>query len=395
MYQTPNDDRDPRCRVAHFHSSLGVYGAERWTLTLLDYLDRERYRPLVLTIGDKPGADALCREAMRRGFDAVHLPLGGRLSPRLVRAVRERLVQERVRILHTHGFKSDVLGVLAAAGLPVATVATVHGWSAAEGWRIRAYEALGRLALRRFERVYPLSPALAEDLRRRLGPARVELILNAVDIAAFGPAWRVRRPRKPEAPFHVLYVGRLCRPKGVADLLQAWSRLDLPVAARLSIVGDGPERADLERLAAELGIAASVHFAGARSNMLHSYAAADALVLPSHSEGIPRVIMEAFASGVPAIGTAIPGIRQLIRDGETGLLVPVGDPDAIAGALTRLATAPGAAYAMARNARELVEEQYSGKRLARDFEREYERLAALPARAPRPVPVAMPAAVED
>jgi glycosyltransferase involved in cell wall biosynthesis len=375
-------------RVAHLHSSLGVYGAERWTLTLLKYLDPGRCVASLVTIGSKPGADAFHRYAAAAGVDATHIDAPGKLSLAGIAALRRHLRDRGIDILHAHGFKSDVVGLLAAAGLPVTCVTTLHGWSADEGLRIRLYETIGRVALRRYARIYPLSPALARQMADLGFPSdRVRLILNAVDTRAFDAGYARRTQRAPGEAFRLVFVGRMCRPKGVADLIEATARARLEVPFDVTYLGDGPERGEFEALAERLGVAARSRFAGAVDDVSVHLDAAHGLVLPSYSEGIPRVVMEAMAAGVPVIGTDIPGIRQLVADGETGLLVPVADPDALARAIERLAAEPALAARMVRRARALIDERYSAARMARDFESEYEALAgaAAPGREDRSV----------
>jgi glycosyltransferase involved in cell wall biosynthesis len=376
----------PPIRVAHFHSSTGVYGAERWTATLIQYLARDRVEPLVLTIGTREGSDLFHHFLRERGYAAEHLAIGGKLPLQAVLGLRRLLVERRIEILHTHGFKSDVLGYLATRGLRVRLVATPHGWSADEGLRIRLYEAISRLFLRRFDRVYPLSPALLEDLRSRgFAAERTRLVLNAVDTDPFEECRRGRTTRAAGAPLRILFVGRLCRPKGVFELLEAFQRAVLPEGSRLRFAGEGPERQDLEARTAGHPHAAQVQFVGAVPVITPQLEWGDVLVLPSYSEGIPRVIMEAFAAGVPVIGTDIAGVRQLVEPGVTGSLVPVADAPALAASLERLAADPQAACRMAVAAHARILERHSARRQATEFEQEYADLVgARTGRHPQP-----------
>ncbi|MDH3603161.1 MAG: glycosyltransferase, partial [Candidatus Tectomicrobia bacterium] len=290
--------------------------------------------------------------------------------------LRRYLVTHCIDVLHTHGFKSDIIGALAAWGLPVRLVSTLHGWSADEGWLIRAYEAIGRLFLRRFDRLYPLSPALLRTLQRLNFPAsKLRLVLNAVDETAFEASWQQRQTRQAHEPLTILFVGRLCRPKGIFDLLHAFHRSRFDVPALLQVVGEGPERAEIEALCERLDIASRVRFVGFVDDVRPLYDSSDVLVLPSYSEGIPRVVMEAFAAGLPVIGTAIPGIQQLVTHEGTGLLAPLGDEAGLAQALERMAAAPEWARDMALQARHLIETTHAASRQAQEFEAEYIELA--------------------
>lgn len=359
-------------RIVHLHSTLGVYGAERWTLALLKHLDQGEFEQIVVTIGTKPGADSFYQMVTAEGFEAFHISVPGKLNPRAILDLRRLVVQEKVDILHTHGFKADVLGFLASRGLPLGLVSTIHGWSADESLRIRAYEAIGRQFLKHFDRIYPLSPALLEQLERsNFNLRKLRLILNAVDLTPFEFNFNTRHIGDP---FSMLFVGRLCRPKGIFELIHAFAEAKFETPTQLSIVGDGPDRAELEQLCRSLMLSEKVKFIGTAPSIGPFLKTSNVLVLPSHSEGIPRVVMEAFAAGVPVVGTAIPGIKQLVKDEITGLLVPVRDPKALALALERLANDPHLGRDMALRARQVVIEKYSAHRMANDFGKEYRQL---------------------
>ena len=172
---------------------------------------------------------------------------------------------------------------------------------------------------------------------------------------------------------HVLFVGRLAAVKGVPLLLEAFARMrsNYPDAC-LTLVGDGPERAALQAQAATLGLTDSAHFVGYRNEeeVAELLSEADMLVLPSFAEGLPVVLMEALASRIPVIATPVAGVSELIRDGETGLLVPPGDIDGLAKALDRLLGDPELCRRLGEAGRAAVLERH-------DVAREAERLLAL------------------
>lgn len=157
-------------------------------------------------------------------------------------------------------------------------------------------------------------------------------IPNGVDTERFAPA-----PPREGAPQHLLFVGRLARQKGVDVLLEALAKI-AALPWRLTIAGDGPERAALAEQAARLGLAKRVHFRGwvQREELPELYRSADVFVFPSHDEGMPNVVLEAMASGLPIVATQVPGNDELVR--ENGRLVPAGDPSSFAEALAPLLT---------------------------------------------------------
>jgi glycosyltransferase involved in cell wall biosynthesis len=364
-------------RVAHLYSSLGIYGAERWASTLIKYLDVAAVDTMVITVGTKPGATLFRDFLAKQGVRTEHIAIPGKLSLRAVRALRAMLQRECIDILHTHGFKSDALGYLATRGRKeVKLISTQHGWAAGEGVRIRMYESIGRIFLRAFDRIYPLSPALRDDLiARGFAREQVKLIVNGVDIASFDACYRQRTARRPHDACRVLFAGRLCRTKGVMELIQGFAGLGLE-PARLRIAGSGPQRNELEALAKRLGLADRLEFLGPVSCIIPQLRWADVLVLPSYVEGIPRIVMEAFAAGVPVIASDIPGTRELVEHMRTGLLVTPGEPQQISAALATIAKKPDLGRSLACAARDRIEQEFSARRVAEDYTAEYRALVA-------------------
>ncbi|HEY2387125.1 MAG TPA: glycosyltransferase family 4 protein [Candidatus Binatia bacterium] len=377
----------PPIRVLHVHSSQGLYGPERWTHLLLRSTRSPRVQFRVLTLGDKPGYDEFARFLVREGFAASHLSIAGKVSRASIASIRNHVVEHGMHIVHTHGFKSDVLGYLATRGLGVRLVTTPHGWCDHEGLRIRAYETIGRMFLAGFDRVYPLSDHQAALLsRRRRLRSRVRCIRNAVDIDAFTDVLEQRRTTPLAADAPILFVGRLRQEKGILELVQAFATVAASDAAvRLVMAGAGPDREAAEALAARLGVASRVRFLGFCADVRPLFASARCLALPSYSEGIPRVVMEAFSAGVPVVSTEIPGVRELVTHGETGLLARVRNVEDLAHALTTIVSDPEGAQRMATAARRVIERDYSPQRLVAELDEEYEALVranAAPTEAP-------------
>jgi glycosyltransferase involved in cell wall biosynthesis len=364
---------DRRLNVIHFHSSPGIFGAEHWTHLVLKYSDPARTAVRVLTVGAKPGSDDFARFLHSEGWPATHLADSQRFSRTAIAYLRRAVAEEPVDIVHTHGFKTDVLAYLALRHSRVRLVTTTHGWCDNEGGIVRVYENLGRQFLRGFDRILTLT----EDqrsvlLRMRIPAERVRIVRNAVDVPLFDPVYAARAGSRPE-PFTVLFVGRVAREKGVLDVVRAIARAG--DEARGVVVGTGPGAAELSACVAGLGLRSRVELVGFRDDVRPYFQQATMLALPSYSEGTPRVVMEAFAAGVPVVGSDIPGVRALVRDGVTGLLVPAGDIERLASALRRLHEDAALAASLVANARAFIEERHSPQRLVDDLQREYGELA--------------------
>lgn len=226
------------------------------------------------------------------------------------------------------------------------------------------------------------SDGLADLARRHAPGLPVAVVPNGVDPLAFTPA---PGPR-PDGPVRLLLVGRLVHQKAVDVMLNALARLDAATRPRLTVVGDGPERAALEALSRNLGLDASVDFAGwvARDRLADTYRAHDVLVSPSRFEGMSLVLQEAMACGLPVVATRIPGSEELVVDGETGLLVEVEDVAGLAAAVARFGADPGLIRAWGQAGRHRVETRYTWRAAAVAY---LTLGGLLPARDPRPQPV--------
>lgn len=191
------------------------------------------------------------------------------------------------------------------------------------------------------------SRAAYGELARLAPPGRVALIYHGLDLGRFPPTPRVASSRSggdPADPVRLISVGRAVAKKGYGDLLDALALLPPGLAWRLTHIGGGPERRRLMRRAARLGLAERIEWRGARAQeaVLAALREADLFVLASRiakggdRDGLPNVLMEAQSQGLACVATDVSGIPELVLDGETGLLVPPGAPEALAGALAAL-----------------------------------------------------------
>ncbi|MDB6092092.1 MAG: hypothetical protein JWN85_4876 [Gammaproteobacteria bacterium] len=355
-------------RVLQLGSPTGLYGAERWILALAKHLRSDEVESIVGTIKDAPGdMPPLCRQASAMGLRTQVFEAYGKLSLGSVRLINTFIRANGVDILHTHGYKTDILGWRAARGTGCKVVATPHGWSTREGAKVKMYESLDRLALYFFDAVVPLSTDLYMGLHRFPGLRRkLHLINNGVDLAELqipGTAAADTTEWKESGERIIGYVGQLIRRKGLDTLIRAFSELPF-TNRRLCIVGEGPQRAELESLAVGLGEGERVRFLGYRADRIAFLRGFDAFVLPSVLEGTPRCLLEAMAVGIPIVATNIPGCRSVITAGTTGLLFECGDVAGLSQALARLFADPRERAALAQAAKVYVNAQFSAEVMA-------------------------------
>ena len=311
--------------------------------------------------GNHPFVDA----SRSSGLAVTVLPSGDKHYLAEARAVAGALDAGAWDVLHTHGYHADLVGLVAAWRAHRKVASTVHGETGGD-WKNRTYEFIQRQALRRFDRVISVSAPLTERLVSSGVPrARIVTMRNAF-AATPGPDRVAARTALglPGQGFRIGWVGRLSSEKGPDIMLEALA-LVKGAEVRLSMVGDGPQRAPLALLADTLGIAPRVTWHGAVKDAGSLLAAFDVIVLSSRTEGTPMVLLEAMTAGVPVVATAVGGVPDVVSDAEA-LLVPSEWPDALAEAMRRIMSDPAAAQDRAGNARRRADESFAvGPWLAR------------------------------
>lgn len=234
---------------------------------------------------------------------------------------------------------------------------------------------LVRWAARASAQAVAISTYTARELRKFVD-VPIEVIPYTAELAP-----PTRRARERNGERSILFVGRLIERKGVAHLIRALGAVRRAVPARLVVVGDGPERANLERVAAATGVAAHVDFRGrvTDEDLCDAYASADVFVLPSvldarqDTEGLGVVLLEAMNYSVPVVASNIGGITDIVQHESTGLLVPPGDEDALANALTRVLADTELSRTLGESGKRLLREQFSWESIVDRWEGVYTR----------------------
>lgn len=283
------------------------------------------------------------------------LPVRAYLRER--RQIRELARSTGADVLHTHGYRPDVIdsGVSRTLGIP--RVTTVHGFCGSD-LKGRIYEGLQIRAYRRFDGVVAVARAQIDRLREGgVSASRLHLIPNAWTPSE-GQSREEGRSTLgiPENAFHIGWVGRLSVEKGADIFLRSIALLgDLPFVA--SIIGDGPQTRELQTLAAELGIGDRVRWHGSLAHAGRYFASFDVFTLSSRTEGTPMVLFEAMAAGTPIVASSVGGVPDVISPDE-GLLAPPGDAGAIAAAIRTVHDDPAAAKDRAEAAARRLDERF-------------------------------------
>lgn len=343
-------------------STGGVYGAERALLELAAYLHQQGWQSHVVAL-EGAGASELVDRARSQGLSAEAFVAGGRLGLLPMSAKLRRLLAHHPgAIVHSHGYKPDIL--LSWLGVPrrLACLATCHNWIS-ETRKMRLLEALDKRALRGFNRVVAVSADIARELTASGVAARhVAIIDNGISVPQ--PPGHSRAEVRAEFAIPddgrlIVQIGRLARSKRIDLLLQAVSRLPQELQACVLLAGEGEQRGALAELAGRLGLERRVHFCGYRSDVARLLAAADLMALSSEREGLPIVILEAMALRCPIVATRVGAIPDVVSDGRDAWLVPPNDVEALCGAISDALGRPEAAALRARHAYDRYLAHYS------------------------------------
>lgn len=359
-------------QVAQFICPAGFYGAERWILALARNLDKTVCPPkLIVTM--EPGMQELevVKHFRNLGGEVAEIPTRGRFDIASVSALRDYVREHGIQILHTHGYKSDIIGLLAARMAGIKALSTPHGFENANDLKLRSYIWLGNQFLKRFDHVAPLSTQLLTDLDSiGVNRQKVTYIQNGVDLDEVEEQFAIDdNPLVLEKKNkRVGFIGQLISRKNIPHLLDVFDLVTKRFPqAELVLIGDGEERDQLEQQARKQLADRNVSFLGFRDDRLAWLQSFDAFVMTSTLEGIPRCLMEAMAMGVPICAYEISGVDQLIEHGVNGQLAPYGDKEQLANHLHQILSDDEFSSSLAQRARQYVYDRFSGQRMADEY----------------------------
>ncbi len=378
-------------KVALLLTPVEFGGAEKVGLTLLKNIQRNLFdvRPIMLI---RPWEEKgfFTRELEKLGYDYQTIPVAlyerhqkrdyWRV-PRCAGLLRSMARKEQFDLIHTNGYFADIIGIPVAKSLGIPALAMCHGFVDSDA-KLRLYNRLDLLILRLGNRVICVS----EELRRLLvrwhvSSRRVCLLRNAVD-AVYDPnrfsAMRQEARRAfgvTEGEILLGSCGRLSAEKGLANLVEAGSSLlaaGLPV--KILLIGDGPERLKLERLAMSSNLRERCMFSGFREDVLAMLPAIDVFVLPSLTEGTPMALLEAMGQGIPVVASAVGEVPTIVAHDRSGILVEPGQVAQIAGAVRRIVENAEFREGLSQKERETIDNHFGIQPWVSEIERHYTEL---------------------
>jgi glycosyltransferase involved in cell wall biosynthesis len=361
-------------------TSLVPAGAERLAVHLLEYIDREQFSPVCICLGDPVGSHLEAR-VQQLGVPLYFLGKGDTMSLAVLRKLDALFRQYRPVVVHTHLLALNYAYPLMIRYRTPARVYTVHNL-AEKDVGLRTAPIVRALAFRyRVGRVVPV--AIAEEVRASIqqlyGYPDPPLIPNGIPTDEYAPnpdtraQWRQAHGIEPRATV-VTHIGRFAVQKNHALLVEAFAQVHSDAPLYLLLVGGGELENAVREQVAGLGLESRVRFLGVRADVADILRASDVFVLSSRWEGNPMSVMEAMAAGLPVVSTAVGGVPELVREGETGLLVPSEDAGALAQALQALVDDPVRRQAMGDAARQRAVARFDIRHTVRGYEQLYEKL---------------------
>lgn len=367
-------------RVLHLLSSTGFHGAERMTYELIRQLSAIGVENSVGAFWSNSSSDTHIVHLSKPWVaDATVFRCHGRVDLRAITALRRYIVKNRIDVVHSHKYKTNVYSLLACVGLECVLVSTCHNWLPG-GLMMRLYTALDKRILAFFDAAVGVSGEVYAELRKHLAADRAYRVGNGVDMDCFltGMSKEQAKVALGCAGKRVIgFVGRLSASKGLSDLLVALKEVFIENAdIHLLVVGDGDQRGALTEQVRTLGMESHVSFLGSRDDTPLLYRAFDMFVLPSHREAFPMVVLEAMAAGVPVVATRVGDVSFILGDEAEEDIVAAGDVMGLTQAIKRILADPVRATERACAGRVRVANLFSARAMAENYRQIYERALA-------------------
>ena len=355
-------------------------GAERKLLELVRCMDKDRFKTVVCSLGLQVTRKSIRDEFEQlrdKGVEVIEIPRKHRLDVSLIYKLVKLVKRYKIDIIMTNLFYADIMGALVGK---LTRVKAVFTWEASPNseWLIPRRLISYRLLIRWCDKIISVSQDTANFLvnKRGVNPDKITVIPYGVDLDKYylGNGHTVRRKLGLNDKNKVIgVVSRLHPQKGHAVLIEASSDIIKKYPqTKFLIIGDGSYRSTLESLVKRKKLKEHYIFLGSRDDIPELLQAIDIFTLPSYSEGLPNVVLEAMATQKPVVATSVGGIKEAVVNKETGLLVPPQDPVSLGEALGELLENPEEALEFGKKSRKRAEEYFSLKSQVESFENLFE-----------------------
>lgn len=358
-------------------SSKGFFGAENVLLQLSNEIKKRKSDRVVvgcLENSYSPHLEVIER-CQKSGIETAIFPCRGKFDVRVMLQIRRLIREKKIDIIHSHGYKANFYSVFASIGFKISLIATCHNWLGND-YKMKFYATLDRFLLRKFNKIVVVSDDLKKlIISSGISHRKVRIVRNGISLDSFqasGSATQMKIDLGiPPKSSVIGTVGRISEEKGHRYLLRsAETIIEQYPGSVFLIIGDGPLRETLQK---EFN-RSFIKFTGMRDDLPELYQCMDIFVLPSLTEGLPLVLLEAMASKLPVVATRVGAVPSVIIDKENGFLVEPGDGEGIKNYLLYLLRDCQAGKLMGQKGYQIVKENYSSERMAKEYMEIYKDL---------------------
>ncbi len=361
-------------KVLQFICPTGFYGAERWILALANNLNKDEIQcDLAVTQEGQQNLKDITQKFQETGGQTYELPMKGRFDVQIINKLCQLIREKNIDIIHTHGYKSDIIGVIAAKKTSIKSVCTPHGFENVNDLKLKFFIQLGCLSLHFFDKIAPLSKQLCEDIKKyKVSTKKIAYIQNGVDLTEVNAISKQKQQMNDttgaKEEKRIGFIGQMISRKNLFSLLDTFELLyQSHLNIRLILIGDGDQRAALTAHANTLTAKNNIEFLGFRQDRLALLQSFDLFAMTSSLEGIPRCLMEAMAMGIPVAAYNITGIDQLIEHNVTGLLAPLNNQEILAHHWKKLLFDQAIKTQITTNAKAYVLKHFSAQNMAQQY----------------------------
>jgi len=368
-------------KILHIISSGGLFGAEGVVLALSQELNNNDIENIIININSTDTASDIVTKALEMGLQANDLRCNGKFDLNAIKELRKLVLEHKIDIIHSHGYKSDFFAFFALMGLKNKIISTNHNWTS-DTLAVKIYEQIAAFLFNFFDKIIGVSEIVSREVKQKiLLKSKVQTIYNGINLKSYNKclsALSLQLKEQLKIPSNAItigVVGRLVKAKGYSYFLESAKQITCDFDNTYFIfVGDGPLKEDLINQAQKLNIAEKVIFAGIQTDMNLIYDMLNIFVISSIDEGLPLVLLEAMAKEKPIVTTDVGAIPNVITDNENGLLIPSKNFPALTHAIIELIKDENKATKLAKKARKTVEEKFSSKIMTKQYIEVYKKL---------------------
>lgn len=367
-------------RILQLISPIGLFGAEKVMVELSKELCSTEYKPYIGVIGNPQNYHTpVVIEAEKSGLEVKEFHCSGKFDIKTISAIRKYIKDNKIGMIHSHGYKSNFYALLATLNMNIKRIITCHNWLGISS-KMKFYKLIDKILLKKFDKIVAVSDILKDEIiRGNIPENKVRVVYNGIDISrlqVISDKLQVKKSLGIKENEKVIgTVGRLTEEKGYIYLLRAAEKVvrEFPDTIFL-IIGDGQLRDSLKFIVHSLQLNDKVIFTGIRDDIPELLNLIDIFVMPSLKEGMPIALLEAMAAKKPIIASKVGAIPKVIEDGYSGLLVESGNEQELSESIIKLLNNPEKANSLAQNGYEKAKSEFSAKNMAEKYMEVYKSM---------------------